>query len=202
MSTVLLNLTLAYVREKFTRKEVAEVKEYGGEFSGEEIDKASFSCPTIFIAPLGWTPGATGKRLVGRNTRSVHMAAFVVTKSAGGRGPRMREAMQLAERLSLALRAWTPQDSGLPYAVAPLDDDHEPTCENLYGRQVDKAGLALWLVRWQQDVKGRVPPVQAFDLLAVEIASDTQQGVVPETEQPAVPPLSVSHEITFQPQEP
>lgn len=202
MSTALLDLAVAFVREQFTRKEVATVQEYGGEFSGEEIDKVGFTCPAIFIAPLGWTPGATGKRLTGRHTRAVSMSAFVVTKSAGGRTARMREAMQLAERLTLALRAWMPQDGDGPYAIAPLDDDEEPTAENLYGRAVDKAGLALWLVRWRQDVRRRVSPAQAFELLSVEINSNAHQGVVPEAQTPELPPLSVSHEITFPPKEP
>ncbi|WP_198089081.1 hypothetical protein [Variovorax sp. E3] len=200
MSTALLDQVVAFVREKFTKREVVTVQEYGGEFSGEEIDKVSFTCPAIFIAQLGWTPGATGNRLAGRNTRTVSMSAFVVTKSGRGRADRMREAMQLAERLTLALRAWIPQDSNGPYAIAPLDED--PTAENLYGRAVDKAGLALWLVRWQQDVRSRVPPGQAFELLSVEVHSNAHQGVVPESQQPDRPPLSVSHEITFPPQEP
>ncbi|HEX7866540.1 MAG TPA: hypothetical protein VF555_16410 [Variovorax sp.] len=202
MSTELLNQALAYVREKFTKKEVVTVKEYGGEFSGEEIDKTSFVCPAIFIAPLGWTPGASGKRLMGRNTRAVSMSAFIVTKSAAGRAARMREAMLLAERLSEAVAAWHPAEGEGPFALAPLDPEEEPTAENLYGRAVDKAGLALWLVRWRQDVRRRVSPAQAFDLLSVEITSNTQQGVVPETEPPEGPPLTVSHDITFQPQEP
>lgn len=200
MSAVLLEMTLAYLRSKFTKAEVAEVKPYAGEFSGAEIDRTGYVCPTIFVTVLGWTPGPGGKRLAGRNVRAVHMAAFIATKHATSREKRMLSAMNLADRLSLALCQWTPEEGDAPFAVAPVDED--PTCENLYGRAVDKAGQALWLVKWVQDTKALVPPEQLFDLLSVAVTSDAHPGVVPGALPPVAPPLPVSHEINFPTEEP
>lgn len=201
MSAILLQTTLDFVREKFTRAEVKEVKAYGGEFTAAEISKKSFTAPAIFIAPLGWSPQASGDRLRGKRVRAVSMAAFVVTKDVAGREDRMLIAMNLADRLSLALSGWEPNVGDAPYTITPLDTD--PTAENLYGRAIDAAGLALWCVRWVQDVKANVPEAQLFDLLAIDIDENYHAGVVPPT--PAVGGVvpTVTDSITFPlPQEP
>lgn len=196
MSTALLDATVAYLRGRFTREEVLDVRPYAGEFNVQEIDYTSFSCPAIFVALLGWRPTTDSKRLTGRNVRAASMAAFVVTKDLKTREARMAQAALLAERLTLALRLWQPPVVDAPFELAPLEE--EPTAENLYTRLVDTKGLALWQVQWEQCIKPRVTPERLFDLLAVEITDLVRGGQVPQA---AVPennnPLSVTEEIIF-----
>jgi hypothetical protein len=198
-ATILLEQALARVRSSFTRKEVATVQAYGGEFSAAEIPYQSYSCPAIFLTVLGWEPAnGRSKVLTGRNTKIVRLAGFVAYKAAK-REERMAGAMLLAERLDVCLRQWTPmQDPGnesLPVTIAGLEDD--PTTENLYSRAVDKIGQALFLVDWRQCVKPNVPLAQMWDLLHVEIVDRTRAGVVPADPPPAPPPFSVTEDVQF-----
>jgi len=172
-AVVLLQQAQQWVRDGFTAAEVRDVKLYGGEFSAEEIPFESYTCPTIMLAVLGWTPGGS-RLLTGKHVRTARMAAFVVVKHAK-RDQRMLDAMRLAERLSVRMRLWKPDCTGLPVCIAPLDDDAR--CENLYGRAVDKKGQALWLVDWEQAVMPLVPQPQLFDLLAVEVNSHGRASV-------------------------
>ena len=70
MSAALLTEVLAYVRCQFARAEVATVEPYGGEFSGEELDKLSYNCPAILVTVLGSAPEADNTRLSGKHVRS------------------------------------------------------------------------------------------------------------------------------------
>jgi hypothetical protein len=198
MSAVLLNKAKAFVRAKFTRAEVKDVKSYGGEFSAAEIQFKSFSCPAIFIATLGWSPEPSGNRLRGRRTRAVSMAAFIAFKHAD-REKRMEGAMNLAERLSLALSSWTPVQDDAPFTLGPVDAD--PSAENLYGRAVDSAGMALWVVRWVQDVKANADPGELFDLLRIDIEENYLPGIVPPAPAPGRVLPAVTDSIAFQQQQ-
>lgn len=150
MSSLLLERCLAHVRAGFTKAEVATVQTYGGEFSADEVERLSFNAPAILLTLVGWQAHKPGEhsRMAARRTREAQMMAFVVTKHAR-REPRMNAAMLIAEKLALVLRHWRPQClPGDAFELAALDD--EPSCENLYGRAIDKQGMALWLVRWGQ----------------------------------------------------
>lgn len=194
MSAILLSQALAYVRAQFTPAEVAEVTSYGGEFSAVEIEKVSYRCPAIFIAVLGWTPEPSGKRLTGKYVRAVKMAAFVVFKAVD-RDKRMLGAMNLADRLSMLLRRWQPDDTDSPIAIAPLEED--ATCENLYGRALDTKGQALWIVRWEQCIKPLVPVEQLIDLLGIDILDLTQRGAPDDELSSGV--ISVTEDVQFPP---
>ncbi len=197
MSAALLTKTLAHVRAQFTRAEVATVEAYGGEFSGEEIDKLSYNCPAVLVTVLGWNAETNGTRLSGKHVRNVRMAAFVATKHAK-RPLRMAQAMQIADKLAAGLRLWQPSTT-LPLTIAPLEEDAE--CENLYGRAIDKAGQALWLVRWQQCVRPDLPLPQLYELLHIDVHDTTRQGsegapvAAPQT--PNSAPLVVTEDVTF-----
>ncbi len=174
MSAALLTETLAYVRSQFTRAEVATVEAYGGEFSGEEIDKLSYNCPAVLVTVLGWNAETNGTRLSGKHVRNVRMAAFVATKHAK-RPLRMAQAMQIADKLATGLRLWQPSTT-LPVTIAPLEEDAE--CENLYGRAIDRAGQALWLVSWMQCVQPALPLPELVDWLSLDIASTARSQEV------------------------
>lgn len=194
MSAALLDAAQAHIRSLFTRQQVLDVQPYGGEFSAAEIDKLSFSCPAVLLGVLGWQPGEATGRLRGRHARKVRMAAFIVTKHVR-RTDRMLEAMSLADRLCIGLRNWQPA-STTAFDLAALDEP--PSAENLYGRAVDQAGLALWLVDWTQSIapKPGLTDSELFDLLRVDITDTTQQGMVPAA--PAGPTgLVVTEDVQF-----
>lgn len=190
MSAALLTESLAYIRAQFTRAQVATVEAYGGEFSGEEIDKLSYNCPAILVTVLGWSPEAHGTRLAGKHVRSVRMAAFVATKHAK-REQRMAQAMAIADKLATSLTLWQPATT-LPVTMAPLEQD--PECENLYGRAIDRAGQALWLVRWEQCVAPDVPLDALVDWLSLDIENTARA-----TEPPAAPPAPLPRTLINMP---
>lgn len=199
MSAVLLDQVLAYVRGQFTNSEVATVQAYGGEFSGTEVPKISFRCPAIFVTVLGSMSGRDGARQAGKHTRKVRMAAFVCFKHPE-RTLRLRGAMVLADKLALVLREWSPQNIAADAVLSITALEDEATTENLFGPVIDKQGLALWLVGWEQAVKPARPVPQLYDLLAVEITDLVQSGVVPAPEDTNTGPAGVvTHEINFQP---
>lgn len=195
MSVLVLDQVVSHVRASFSTKDVKQVRLYGGEFNAAEIPFASYVCPAIFIACLGWSPQASGKRLTGRRVRACHLAAFVAFKHTD-RELRMRGAMALAERLSLLLSEWTPDAGDQPMQMAPVDED--PTSENLYGRVVDKAGQALWMLRWTQDVKAQATPQQLAELLYIDIDEHYLPGQVPPAPPPAGVVPTVTDAINFQ----
>jgi hypothetical protein len=187
-AVVLLDQVQQYLRAQFTRAEVRDVLLYGGEFSAEEIPFESYSCPAILLAVLGWAPGGSS-RMTGRGVRTARVAAFVAVKHAQ-REKRMLECMRLAERLSVAMRMWMPNCTGLPAKIAPLED--EARCENLYSRAVDKKGQALWLVDWEQAVMPTLSDAQLFDWLSVEINSTGVATEPPESAGPGGPAVTQS----------
>lgn len=193
MSALLLDQAIAHVRASFTRAQVAEVREYAGEFSAEEVAKIPFNVPCILIACLGWKAEKHGSRLVGRMTRDVRLAAFIVTKHVD-REQRMRQALMLAEALCVVLRLWVPEDVPELLQVAGLEDD--PRAENLYSRGIDALGMALWLVDWHQCVKPLAPPARLFDLLAIDITDHTVQGTPDTAAAPGVAP-TVTEDVQF-----
>lgn len=200
MSAVLLDSVQTYLRARFTRQQVAEVKEYGGQFSAEEVDHTSFSAPALLPALMGWTAPRGSERMLGRGVRVCHLSAFVVTKGGKDRADRMKAASMLADRLTLALEAWVPTSTDPAFEIAAPELDIR--AENLYGRKLDAKGLALWLVSWRQCVK--FPPLgspawnELDDLLAVEITSHATHIV--SSDDAPVGDLPVTHELDFQPQ--
>lgn len=193
MSAALLNATIDMLRTAFTRQEVPTVQPYGGEFNAVEMDRLSFSCPAILVAPLGWAPGSTTGRLQSKHAREVRMSAFVVSKHVQ-RTERMLEAMTLAGRVCVLLRNWRPGTDAV-FDLAALNDS--PSAENLYGRAVDEKGLALWLVDWTQSIAPRPgTDAELFDLVRIDIEDTTQQGLVPAP--PAGPGnLVVTEDVKF-----
>ncbi|MDR3370715.1 hypothetical protein [Rhodoferax sp.] len=179
-ATILLDQAVARIRAQFTKAEVATVQAYAGEFSAAEIPFKSYSCPAIFVTVQGWQPADNSCRLSGKHATKVRMAAFVAFKHAD-RNKRMAGAMLLAERLGIVMRQWEPMreaaNANLPVTIAGLEAD--ATCENLYGRALDAAGQALFLVDWQQCVKPAVPMEQLWDLLSIEIIDSARGGMVP-----------------------
>lgn len=200
MSGQLLDAVLAQVRVIFSRDEVLTVEEYGGQFDATEVSQASFSCPAVFVAILGWRPMKDSTRLTGKHLRQYRLAAFVVTKHPK-RELRMRQAMLIADKLGLGLKRWVP-DAGPMLNIGALED--EATAENLYSRAIDTKGLALWLVDWRQCTQpGASGPEQVYDLVSIELADLVHQGRLPAPAAPPPPailhPVTVTADIKFDP---
>lgn len=191
-ATILLDAIITRVRSLFTPQQVAEVREYAGEFNAAEIAQLSFNSPAILISVLGWTNGKESKALGGaRNTRLNQCVAFVITKDVR-RDERMRKAAAITDALGYGLYTWSPDDHELCVIGGPED---EPDAENLFGRAVDEKGMALWVLSWEQATRPLVTPAAMFDLVAVEITSTATLSVDPE---PGITlPLDVSEEIHF-----
>lgn len=194
----LLTQVKTLVRGAFSRAELATVETYGGEFSAAEIDKLSYSCPAVLVTVLGWEPAQSSRFLGGANVVNVQLAAFVVTKHAK-RELRMELAMLIASKLAWVLRGWRPMDAqGSGISIAPLED--EVGAENLYGRAIDAAGQALWLVRWQQAVMLHAPLPDVVDWLRADI-ENLVHAQEPAVASPA--PIGnlpvVTDKITFKP---
>lgn len=194
MSVALLDQVQAYIRASFTKAEVVDVLPYGGEFSTAEMGKVSYSCPAIFVTVLGWQPLNGGHRLSGKYSRLVRVAAFVVAKHVN-RDQRMRMGMALAEKLSLVMRQWMPDNTGgLPITMGPLEDD--ASSENLYSQPVDRLSQSVWLVDWNQAVKPVATSTALIDWLSVAI-EDTARITAPAAAAVGGTPLTVTEKITF-----
>lgn len=198
MSAVLLDQVQTYIRSQFTKSELVTVEPYAGEFNTDEMKKESFNCPAVFVTVLGWKPLHGGTRLTGKYARDVKVAAFVVTKHPK-RQARMRQAMVLSEKLGIVLRNWVPDNTqGLPITIGPLEDD--AGAENLYGQAIDRMGLAVWLVDWDQAVKPVLDQVSGapvlLDWLSVAI-EDTARVTTPPQAPEASSTLVVTEKITF-----
>lgn len=198
MSQYLLDAVTAHLRAAFTRSQVPTVQAYAGEFSAAEVDRLSFTAPALLPTVLGWQPEPRPSRLSGRNVRAVRMALFIVAKHAASRQARMAQAMALAEMASISLRQWVPEHADQPVLLGTLQA--EPTCENLYGRAIDREGLALWLLSWDQECKPLIPLPQLYDLTAIEIIDTTRQGIAPPPPPPPNPaPLLVTEQVDYAP---
>ena len=131
---------------------VNQVQLYGGEFTSAELGKVSTASPTVFITALGFSP-VTESRYVATPARKVNIALFVLTKGEmgkhGARENRMLQAMNIAEHIAAWLPKWNPQNELSSGCIGRFD---LATAENMFGRQVDDKGLAIWLVRSTIDV--------------------------------------------------
>jgi len=197
MSVQLLKAALSFVRGRFTKQEVVEVRQYAGEFNSAEMDQLSYTCPAVLLTVLGWQPKPAGGRITGKGTMEARLAAFVATKSLKSRDDRMDAAMTLAARLSAELQLWTPEDAALPIYLGSIEEGGS-RCENLFSRAIDAKGQALWLVSWTQCFrpKPNVPLGELYELQTVEIDDMTRQGVVP-TKGVVPTPLAVREQVDF-----
>jgi hypothetical protein len=119
-----------------------EVKAHGGRFSLEELKAASARAPSVRVACLGFSDIASTE--VGVKAQTV-WGAFVI---AGDQAQAHRDALALTIVSALALlvpgNCW-----GLD---ATVDQARQVRADNLFSRDLDKNGVALWAVTWRQEV--------------------------------------------------
>ena len=195
MSGVLQDLALEHIRQMFTRAEVFDVLHYAGEFAADEIANTQFKCPAILVGVLGLVPAKPEDRFADADAEVAHMIAFAVS-NVKDRKVRARQAQSLSEKLCQVLRRWRPNDSASPiYLAAP---EKGLRAENLFGRKVDAAGMALWAVTWRQCVKARPGQGGLYDWLSLDIESTVKAAHDQAEPGPDAPPLVVTHDIKFE----
>jgi len=195
-AVVLRDACLAYIKQRFGTQ-LATVDSYGGSFTEAEIVNKSFLSPAVHLAVLGWAPVPINDRrtrLAGRHAVRVYMAAFVTVKAID-REMRGDQALAYASALADVLREWHPSGHADGAELGCLEDDAE--CENLYSRKADELGVARWLVKWDQVVRGtvRFEPVPTYPLTSVEITNTVSPNVSVAVSSPALP--NVTDDITF-----
>ena len=148
--TAALNDLQDYLRSSLSADEAKTIALYGGEFDGDEIDFAQYSCPAIFVTCLGFNqrpPTSRQRTVLGRQAR---FAAFVATKSASRTG-RFVEGVDLTERIEQLICAWQPNcPPELQPACIGAAERHSFMAENLYNRKIDSFKHGLWLLTWWQ----------------------------------------------------
>jgi hypothetical protein len=117
---------------------LATVAPHRGRITGPELARLGARAPAVLVGCLGW--GAL-RDMAGETEANLEWVAFVVTKDAPG-VDRGTSALVIANAIG-----------GLVMGNTWGLDGQDPTnvsARNLYAGDVDKQGLALWLVSWRQ----------------------------------------------------
>ncbi len=130
------------------------VKTHGGQFNVQELRRVAVYAPaalvTVSNGDVTRHAGSTG---VGTLTIDV----FVVTGGTSAVGRDDGALLLVQSIVGLAVRNdWAYADAGPPKAIK---------FRNLYSGQLDSKGVALWAVRWQQDVEIDAPTIDDLDEL-------------------------------------
>jgi len=116
------------------------VQAHGGSFNREELARIALQSPACLVAIMGGQLERQG----GQPVANPYIFAFVVTRGTSDE-KRDKAALVLVEAVAgLVVR------NGWSYAHARAPDSMR--IENLYSGDIDKQGIALWSVSWQQQV--------------------------------------------------
>lgn len=130
-------------RLKATFPGIRECAPHPGRFDEAELKRVATRAPALFVSCLGCltvtNPGTE------QADASLALAVYIVTQSVPGL-PRDAGARNLAEALVtlVPLERWGLSGCGEAQAVRAT---------NLYSGDVDKLGVALWAVSWQQTLR-------------------------------------------------
>lgn len=121
---------------------------HAGRFDAAELRRVAAQAPALFLAVLQ-IPNLT---LNGNNTRVLELSlgAFLATRDQP-HYPRDTQMLDLVEQLLQLLPKAKWQD-GRVRSVEPASIN----ARNLYSGELDKSGIALWLVSWTQ--RAELPP--------------------------------------------
>jgi phage gp37-like protein len=125
-----------------------------GRFDLAEIKRVAANAPAVFIAAL-----ATGQQenIGGDIWAPVSFAAFIVTKDQPGKS---RDSLVLDIVNALLVLA----DSNDWDSTDVVEDPINIRSQNLYSASIDKNGVAMWAITWQQKIKlGSATDVAALD---------------------------------------
>lgn len=139
-----------------------------GQFNdAAEVKRYAVAAPAVLVAITAAPAKAIGS---GVQLMDASVALFVITKDAP-KLPRDTGALALVEALQLELQDnfFADTASAAPRAISS---------QNLYSPAVDKLGVALWGVKFQQKVEATLP-LDAATLAAFELFhqdTDTAEG--------------------------
>jgi phage gp37-like protein len=153
---------------------VKTVKEYDGQFDGEELARHSLAAPAVLVAIAG-VPQA---ELSSDGTLcTVRLVAFVLTRETAGIS---RGAAALAN-VNTLLHGVQEQTWGL----SGVDTPKAVRGDSLYDRKIDQTGTALWGVAWEQNVTlGAVDPavLDVFKTFAAGYDLAPEDGAIAATD--------------------
>ncbi len=121
-------------------KDFAQVYTHGGRFDVEELKRWSVKAPCAVVGALGINSIDSE---AGQPVALVEWGAFIVTKDTADL-KRDVSALGLVEALLgivTPLERWGDDAAHVPTAIKAT---------NLYGGQLDKTGIALWMIGWTQ----------------------------------------------------
>lgn len=127
------------------------IKVHGGQFSADELRRWGVQAPAVLVAALGI---AGIERIGGRPRADVEWVAAVLVKSTPDR-VRDEAALELTERVVATLATVT---------LADIDRTSQLSARNAYSRELDKAGVAMWVVSWRakQELSRELPDLPEF----------------------------------------
>lgn len=142
----------------------ARVQKHGGRFTLEELKQYALQGPAVLVAVLAVGPVEIASQGV---EATLSLGAFVVV---GDKPQLPRDTGALA--LTSALVAALP---GNDFGVA-VDGARKVRGDNLYNSALDRQGVALWAVTWQQEVAlAQVDPDTLDDFLRCHVDYDINQ---------------------------
>ncbi|MFD2177749.1 phage protein Gp37 [Veronia pacifica] len=120
--------------------ELSAVDAHPGRFNLDELRRIATKLPAVRVAIMAVSKAApvqTGERQL-----TVKLAAFVMT-SDRRKLPKDESALAIVE----ALLALVP---GHHWGMGKLSGASTPKAENLFSGKVDKQGVAMWAISWEQ----------------------------------------------------
>lgn len=146
------------------------VQAHGGRFDEDELKRIATKQPACLVTVMG---GAIARHGGSQGVCSADVLAFVVTAGSSTTA-RSRAAMDLAEDVGqLAVdNAWSYSDAKAPENIR---------AENLYSGALDRLGVAMWLVRWQQQTdftEYDITQLDQFHTFSGKFDLDPRDGVI------------------------
>jgi phage gp37-like protein len=142
--------------------ELRTCQSHGGRFDRGELQRLSRRAPAVLVAVLG-IPGLDDGAGAGR--AAVRWGAYVLTRDT----PAVRRdvaVLDYAEALMRLVR-------GNRWALGSAQRPRRIGADNLYSGELDKHGIALWAVTWEQEIA--FAPRDLADLADWTLYSATHQ---------------------------
>ena len=121
---------------------------HDGRFDLGELRRVSTRTPAIFVACLGTLE--VESRGTGQVDAVKQLAAYVITRNSVGL-PRGQAARNLVDGLEIYLLRGREEDARPGrWGLSGVGPAERIRAQNLYSGPIDKQGIALWAVSWQQ----------------------------------------------------
>lgn len=118
------------------------VQSHAGRFDATELQRIAAQTPAVHLACLNLTDLDTGTDGI---SATITWGAFITVKDKPGT-PRDVGALAIVNTLAIYVsgQRWNlDQSEGIPQRI---------TANNLYAAHIDKMGIAMWAVTWQQQM--------------------------------------------------